>query len=328
MGRPASVVRRSSFAAQLRSSGRFVGGAVVRFALALWALGSAVFLMLRVLPGDTTTLVLGDQASSAERQALRRMLHLEENVFVQYARFLQRFVTFSFGPSLRRPDVLAETRILHAFVPTASLAIAGVGVGALLGTACALLIVHSGQPRLARALRMLVDSVAAMPLLVLAPVATYALAVRTNVVPLPGDPDAGLRGLLFGASLLALPLGAQVARFGIAALEAQARAQYLTVAVAKGASRLRVAVVHALRASASIFAQISAAQLGALLGGAVVLERLFEREGLGALMLEAYAARDLPVLEGAVLTGGVLFVSVQTAATLLQYALDPRVRPA
>ena len=72
--------------------------------------------------------------------------------------------------------------------------------------------------------------------------------------------------------------------------------------------------------------QSDQAQLGALLGGAVVLERLFERPGLGSLMLNAYAARDIPVLEASVVAAGLLFVVAQAAAGLLQAAVDPRGR--
>lgn len=67
-------------------------------------------------------------------------------------------------------------------------------------------------------------------------------------------------------------------------------------------------------------------QLGALLGGAVVLERLFERHGLGTLILEAYSSRDLPVLEAAVVFSGALFVVAQQLAVAVHAAIDPRVR--
>ena len=71
---------------------------------------------------------------------------------------------------------------------------------------------------------------------------------------------------------------------------------------------------------------IVATQLGALLGGAVVLEKLFERAGLGTLILEAYASRDLPVLEGAIVAAGALFVATQGIAAAVHAAIDPRVR--
>ena len=146
------------------------------------------------------------------------------------------------------------------------------------------------------------------------------------MVPLPGDPDAGFAGLLFASSLLALPLAAHVARVSRASLEDVARAQFLGVARAKGGSWARVLWLHALPAAVGPIVTVIGTQLGALLGGAIVLERLFERRGLGTLILEAYASRDLPVLEGAVVFSGALFVIAQQLAQAAHAAVDPRAR--
>jgi len=100
----------------------------------------------------------------------------------------------------------------------------------------------------------------------------------------------------------------------------------LTVARAKGATAARTWIVHALPASAGPIVTVVASQLGALLGGAVVLERLFERPGLGSLILESYSTRDLPVLEAAIVAAGAFFVVAQIAAALAHAAIDPRVR--
>ena len=83
---------------------------------------------------------------------------------------------------------------------------------------------------------------------------------------------------------------------------------------------------HALPVASGPIVTVVATQLGALLGGAVVLERLFERAGLGTLILEAYASRDLPVLEGAFDAAGGLFVASQAIAAAIQASIDPRVR--
>jgi peptide/nickel transport system permease protein len=152
------------------------------------------------------------------------------------------------------------------------------------------------------------------------------LAVRARVVPLPGDPDAPAAGLLFAAALLAIPLAAHLGRIARAALADVARAQFLVTAHAKGVAPARVWVVHALAAVAGPIATVVATQLGALLGGAVVLERMFERRGLGTLILEAYATRDLPVLEGAVVATGVLFIAAQAVGAAVHAAIDPRAR--
>ena len=295
-------------------------------ALVVLTLATLVFLALRILPGDPAALVLGDQASPAERAALDAKLHLDEPMWLQYARFLKGLVTFDLGESVRRPGVSAVARVLGAIGPTASLAAVAVVLGAILGIGAAIL----GAGPWLGARRTWIDraatALAATPLLAFAPVLTFALAARLRVVPLPGDPEAGLAGLLFASGLLALPLAAHVARVSRAALDDVGRAQFLGVARAKGGSFARVLWLHALPAAVGPIVTVVGTQLGALLGGAVVLERLFERRGLGTLILEAYASRDLPVLEAAVVFSGALFVGAQQLAAAAHAALDPRVR--
>lgn len=290
------------------------------------ALATLVFFALRLLPGDPAALVLGDQASSAERASLRAKLHLDEPLMLQYARFIGGLLTLDIGDSVRRPGIGAIHRVAEAIGPTAALAGLAVAMGAVIGVAAAAL----GAGPWLGARRVIVDrvatAVAATPLLAFAPVLTYALAARYRLVPLPGDPDAGALGLLFASGLLSLPLAANVARVSRAALAEVARGQFLSVARAKGASFVRVVFLHALPAATGPIVTVIGTQLGSLLGGAVVLERLFERRGLGTLILEAYASRDLPVLEAAVVVSGVLFVVAAQAASAVHAVLDPRVR--
>jgi len=290
------------------------------------AMATLVFFALRILPGDPARLLLGDQASSHELDALRRTLGLDEPLHLQYLHFLRGLVTLDLGHSLRHPGASAVSLVADALPATSALAGVSVALAAVLGIGCAVL---AAGPFLGRG-RSWVERgatvVAATPLLSFAPLATYVLAVRARVAPLPGDPDASFGGLFFASGLLALPLAAHVARVGRAALEDASRAQYLVAARARGASAGRTWLVHALPPSLGPILAVVASQLGALLGGAVVLERLFERPGLGTLILEAYAARDMPVLEAAVIAAGALFVLVQAAATALHAAIDPRVR--
>ncbi len=285
-----------------------------------------MFFALRLLPGDPAVLVLGDQASGAELAALRHKLHTDQPLLVQYARFVSGLVRFDFGESLRRPGVAASTRVGAALGPTAELTFVAMAIGAVVGLSLAAL---AAGPWLG-ARRRLVDralvGVAAVPLLSFAPLLTYLLAARLRVVPLPGDPEAGVLGLLFAAGLLSVPLAAQLARIARAALAEVEGLPFLTVAEAKGGSSGRVMWLHALPACVGPIVTVLATQLGALLGGAVVLERLFERPGLGTLILEAYSSRDLPVLEAGVVAAGALFVAAQTAAAFVHAALDPRVR--
>lgn len=292
--------------------------------LVLLALASLVFLALRVLPGDPAALVLGDEAPESARALLRARLGFDRSLAVQYARFVFGLATGDLGDSLSRPGVSAFSEVARALVPTAALAGTSVALGAFAGVLSAVLAVGPWLGAAREWVHRAMIVVAAAPLVAFAPLATFVLAVRARLVPLPGDPESGAAGLLFAAGLLALPLAAHVGRVGRAALLDQARAKYLEVARAKGASATRVLVVHALPVASAPIAVVIATQLGALLGGAVVLERLFERPGLGTLMLNAYAARDIPVLEASVVAAGSCFVVAQGASAAIAAALDPR----
>ncbi len=295
---------------------RRLAGALGTLAL----LASLVFVATRWLPGDITPIVLGDEASPSDRARLRARLHLDETRWVQFAYFAKDTASLTWGRSLRRPQEACLDRVLSAAKPTASLAFLAVGLGALLGLSASILAVASRS----LALRRAVDVVAATPLLAFAPIVTWLLAWKVRVVPLPGDPDAGFAGLLFAAGLLALPLGAHLARLAIALLEPLRDGNTLRLVRAKGATELRVWTRHALPQVASTLVVVIGAQLGALLGGAVVLERLFERPGLGLLALEAWQARDVPMLEAAVFGSGVIFVLTQLVAGLASLAFDAR----
>ena len=294
--------------------------------LVLLALASQVFFALRLLPGDPAILILGDQASPSELAALRHKLGLDECLLAQYAHFLRGLATLDLGDSLRQPGVRAMARVGAALGPTSALAGLAVAIGTLLGVGLAVLASGPWLGSRGGWIDRAFVGVAAAPLLAFAPLITYALAARLRIVPLPGDPESGFAGLLFSSSLLAFPLAAQVGRITRASLAEVSRAQFLTVAKAKGATPRRIWVLHAVPASLGPIVTVVATQLGALLGGAVVLERLFERAGLGTLILEAYASRDLPVLEGAVIAAGGLFVITQACAVAIHGALDPRAR--
>jgi peptide/nickel transport system permease protein len=301
-------------------------GRLAEAALVLVLLASLVFFAMRILPGDPAALILGDESSPAERARVRATLHLDEPMWLQYTRCLRGLATLDLGESLRRPGVKAMARVAEALGPTSALAGLAVALGAALGIGAALLAVGPWLGARRGWVERLLVVVAAAPLLAFAPVVTYALAAKWRLVPLPGDPDAGFAGLLFASALLAVPLAASVGRVGRAALGDVARAPFLTVARAEGAGPPRIWRGAALPAAAGPIVTVVATQLGALLGGAVVLERLFERAGLGTLILEAYASRDLPVLEGAVVAAGALFVVSLGLAAAIHASIDPRVR--
>ena len=299
---------------------------LVGAAATVLGVASVVFFAFRLLPGDPADLVLGEQASVVERAKLRAALHLDEPLFRQWRAFLGRLLHGRFGPSLRHPDRDAARVVIDALPDTAALAAMGVGLGAVIGVGLALLAVGARGSKRGAIADRLVDLAAAVPLLAYAPAVTWLLAVKLRWVPLPADPDAGVPGAVFAAALLAIPLGAAVGRIARSSLREAAKSPYLQVARAKGRSEAAVWIVHALPPSIGPIVTVIAAQMGALLGGAIVLERILERRGLGTVLAEALAARDLPVIEATVVVSTVLFVVVQASGELLHARLDPRAR--
>lgn len=292
-------------------------------ALALVLLGTAVFLALRVLPGDMTSLVLGEDASEEARRELRHRLGLDQSLWQQWLGFVGGAVRAELGDSLARPGLTAAAAVRRALLPTAQLASLAVALGTLMGVLAGTCSVGILGARGRSVVHAGILTFASIPLLAFGPLLTWIFAVRFELVPLPGDPQSGLQGLLFASTLLSFPLGAQVARVTRASLIDQCHARYLDVARAKGAGPMRVWLLHALPVAAPTVLVVIAMQLGALLGGAIVLERLFERPGLGTLMLDAYRSRDLPVLQAGILAAGALFILAQLFAQLLQLAIAP-----
>ncbi len=285
---------------------------------------TAVFLLVRAVPGDLAAMVLGEQADAAARAALQHRLGLDTNLFVQYAHFWKRLLSLDWGTSLAKPSVPVQSRLVAALGPTMRLALCAVAMAAAWGVPLGMYGArHQGRARSTFA-RAIAACLASVPLLATAPVLLYLFCVKWQWVPLPGDSDSRLQGLLFASGLLALPLGAHVARAVYSNLLELRRGPCLRVARAKGASLRRMWLVHALPLTAGVVLTLIGAQLGAILGGAMVVERLFERRGLGTLILESYRARDVVVLEAAVVTSSLFFVGTQTLFHVLFLWIDPR----
>lgn len=287
---------------------------------------SILFFAFRILPGDPTLTVLGEQASVAEREVVRKQLLLDRPLYQQYSHFLVKLAHGRFGASLRRPEYDAMYIVLKALPSTMALAFLSVALGACFGLSLAILSIASKPLWVRFIIHRFITWIASIPLLALAPVTTWIFAVQLRWVPLPADPEAGWKGLSFIAILLAIPLSASVARIARAALFEQTKSLFLQVARAKGLREWNVWIVHALPVCAGSIVTVIASQLGALLGGAVILERLFERQGLGTVIAEAIMARDFSVIQASVLISAFFFVFAQSLGNWVHRGLDPRVR--
>jgi peptide/nickel transport system permease protein len=166
----------------------------------------------------------------------------------------------------------------------------------------------------------------AIPNIWLGPLLILAFGVKLGWLPLPGDDLAGPEALILPAITIGTALAAVLTRQTRAAMIEVLAQQYIIAARARGVPRVPLLLRHALRNALLPVMTIGAAQLGALLSGTVVTEKIFERQGLGTLFLDAFFSRDIPVVQGCVLVIAVIYVAVNLAVDLAYGVVDPRVR--
>jgi peptide/nickel transport system permease protein len=299
---------------------------LTRAAITVWGVVTLVFLLVHLIPGDPVDAILGDQAAPEDRAALRVALRLDRPLSEQYAAFLHDVADGSLGHSFRVHGQRVSSLLAEALPHTALLALIAMlfalAVSLPLG-ALAAVRRGSGWDRAASTLAMLGI---AIPHIWLGPLLVLAFGVFLRVLPLPGDDPTRALGLVLPAFTIGSALTAVLTRQTRAALIEVLDEQYITAARARGVGPLSLLFSHALPNALLPVMTVAAAQLGALLGGAVIAEKIFERPGLGTVFLEAFFDRDIPVVQGCVLVVAVIYVVVNLGVDLLYGVIDPRVR--
>lgn len=301
-----------------------VGRRLAAAAAVMLGAATTAFVALQLLPGDPVAIVLGPStmASAEVRAQIRTDLGLDEPVVVRYLSYLGRLLQGDLGESYQLQQPVSAL-IGDQLMPTVQLALAAIVVAVVLAVASA--VVTAGRNRALRAVANVWELVTvSMPSFWLGILLLTALSFRIRIFPVAGD--EGFSSLVLPAFTLALPVAGilgQVLREG---LEAALEQPFVTTARARGLSQTAVRLRHALRHAAVPLVTLSGWLTGTLLGGAVFVEKVFARPGIGALTLQAVSSRDMPVVMGVVLLSALVFVIISTAVDLLYLAIDPRLR--
>jgi peptide/nickel transport system permease protein len=297
-----------------------------RALLTVWGVVTLVFLLVHVIPGDPIDAILGDQAAPEDRAALRRALRLDRPLSEQYRAFAGDVLDGSLGRSFRARERSVAELVTEVLPHTAVLALASLLLALALALplgALAAVRRGGGWDRAASTLAMLGI---AIPHIWLGPLLVLGLGVKLRLLPLPGDDPTRPLALILPAFTVGTALAAVLTRQTRAALIEVLSEQYILAARARGVSELTLLWKHALRNALLPVMTVAAAQLGALLSGAVIAEKIFERPGLGTLFLDAFFDRDIPVVQGCVLVIAVGYVGLNLLVDLLYGVVDPRVR--
>ncbi|MFD5633856.1 ABC transporter permease [Streptomyces sp. NPDC127077] len=293
----------------------------------LWAAYTVSFLVLDFLPGDPVTAMAGAGMESGQvdpRQiaALRHEYGFDKPVLVQYAEYLGRAVRGDFGDSVATGRPVAST-LADALPQTLQLTSTALLLAVVLGGGLAVAATYTTRRWLRQLLLSLPPLGVSVPTFWVGLLLVEAFSFRLRWFPAFGND--GLRGLVLPALTLAVPTGAQIAQVLAKSLLTALDQAYVETARAKGASRWRVHVRHALRNASLPALTVVGLLVGQLIAGSVVVETVFSRDGLGRVTAAAVTAQDIPVVQGVVAFGALIFVMTNLVVDLVYPVLDPRI---
>lgn len=291
----------------------------------------AVFVLMRLIPGDPVQLMLGDASDPAQVAALRQRLGLDQGLALQFVHWLGGVLRGDLGVSVSDGQPVLPL-ILERFGVTASIVVVAVLIAALLAVPAGLLAAWRQNQALDIAIVATSTLLLSVPSFWLGLLLLLAFGLHLGWLPVVGfvalsdDFAQGLRYLVLPIATLAIVETGVVTRMARASAIDVLRLEYIAHARAKGAGEARVLLRHVLPNAFGPVLTLLGLVLGHLLGGAAVLETVFTLPGLGRLLVDAILARDYPVVQGVLLFTAVLYVLVNLVVDLCYPLFDPRVR--
>ncbi len=282
------------------------------------------FSLIHLAPGDPVLVMLGEYAVSAQDVTrLRAELGLDEPLPLQYWRYVARAVHGDLGRSIRSHRTVLD-EIADRFWPTLQLTLAAMVVSIAIGMVLGVIAASTKRPAV-DSITMAVSLLGlSMPSFWLGLLLILLFALYLGWFPI--TEIEGVRALILPAVTLGMPGAAVLARVTRSSLLETLRQDYVRTARAKGVHEGTVVYSHALRNALIPVLTIIGLQFGGRMAGAVIVESVFARPGLGRLAVNAILARDFPLVQGIVLVTAAMYVFVNLGVDLCYAALDPRIR--
>lgn len=310
---------------------RYTSRRLVQLIPVLFITSIIMFAMLRLLPGDPASFMLGDKGTPEQVAAMHREMGLDGPLPVQYLRWLGRLGSGDFGTSLINGLPVLELMKVR-FPATVTLSLAATAVALLIGFPVGLAAARWEGTWTARVLTWFTGLALATPVFWLGILLAMAFGIRlkwlppSGYVPFAQAPLTAIRFMVLPAITLGLGVAAVLARFLQSAVRDVSRQDFVRTARAKGAPDRRVFLRHVLANAMVPVVTVLGLQFGTMIGGAVITEAIFGIPGIGQMLWIAISRRDYYVIQFLVLFI-VLSVFLVNLLTDLCYAyLDPRIR--
>lgn len=299
---------------------RRLGGA----ALVVFGTITLVFLILYWLPGDPAVLIAGDDATEETIARIRAHLGTDRPIWDQYLSYLAGLPRGELGTSFTTREPVFN-RLWAQFPATLSLTIGAVAIAVVSGVGLGILAAVNRGRVIDQAIQSVMLFLTSMPSFWLGILLILVFSVTLQWLPAIGN--GSFAQLILPMSCLGLIAGGRLMRMVRDSVLDVLDEPFVTTLRGKGLLERQVLYRHVLRNALIPVVTLLGILVGELLSGAVVVETLFARQGIGRLLVEAIGVKDIPVVQGAVLFASVFFVLINLIVDLSYTMIDRRVRP-
>ncbi|KQL40277.1 nickel ABC transporter permease [Gottfriedia sp. NPDC057991] len=297
--------------------------------LLLLGISFLVFASMHLAPGDPAAIIGGPTATKADLNAIRESLGLNDSFFVQYWHYLSSVLHGDLGYSFQTKQSVAEA-ISIRFPNTLSLAIASMIVAVVIGVITGIVSALKQNSWMDVSSTIIALAGISVPNFWLGAILILIFGVNLQILPVGGLDSPiwtveGFKQIILPAIALGTASAAMIARMSRSSMLEVIRADYIRTARAKGVKEKSIVWIHALKNSMIPVITVIGLNFGFLLGGTIITEQVFAINGVGRLMIDAIAARDFPMVQGAVLLVASMFVIVNLLVDILYVFIDPRI---
>lgn len=289
----------------------------------LLGVATITFFLIHMVPGDPIDLMLGDTASSIDKESLRKDLGLDQPLSKQYTNFMVGIFTLDLGKSLFSRQSVAK-EIAERIPATAELAFSAIFIALLIGIPLGVFAAIKQYGALDNT--VLVSGLLGMSLpgFWTGPMMILIFSIYLDIFPVSGR--GGIEHVILPAVCLGLSLSAILMRMTRASMLEVIKEDYIRTALSKGVSKPMIYFKHALRNALMPVITIVGLQFGALLTGTVITETIFDWPGIGSLFYEAIQQRNYPLVQGCVLFISFTYVFVNLVTDVSYAFANPKVR--
>ncbi|WP_124713867.1 ABC transporter permease [Mycolicibacterium nivoides] len=287
------------------------------------------FLLVHLVPGDPARTILGIHASPEKVAALREALGLDRPLLNQFLTYVGDVVQGDFGQSVAHPGQSVESLLFPPLAVTLSVIATTVVISVLFGSLSGLVAALSKSGLVRNTLEVLSTSSLATPPFLLGLIMLVFVAVRWGLAPAggwAGSWPANGQFVWLPALALSAYLGALVHRAVWTSARQIMNEDFVEAAILRGHSPTRVALRHVLPNSLMPTISVVGMNIGTLIGGAAVIEAVFDLPGIGTQLVNAVSQRDYPTIQGAAVITALIVLAGNLVADLLHAAVDPRAR--